>query len=158
MARRVFFSFNYEKDIWRVNQIRNIPNVIGTARAGFADASLWEEAKKKGDAVIKKMIDDRLVGTSVTVVCITYGTSVRKWINSEIDKSLERGNGLLGLQIRHLKDRNGQTTSPGATPSRIEAAGFKTYKYVNRDKLRLLNISILILTMGSIFPSSYTRT
>ena len=29
-------------------QIRNIPNVTGTAAAGFQDASLWEEAKKKG--------------------------------------------------------------------------------------------------------------
>ena len=77
MDRRVFFSFNYEKDIWRVNQIRNIPNVIGTARAGFADAGLWEEAKKKGDAAIKKMIDDALVGNSVTVVCITHGTAAR---------------------------------------------------------------------------------
>lgn len=135
MARRVFFSFNYEKDIWRVNQIRNIPNVIGTARAGFADASLWEEAKKKGDAAIRKMIDDGLVGTSVTVVCITYGTSARKWVNYEIDKSLERGNGLLGLQIHHLKDEKGQTTSPGAIPSQIEAAGFNAYKYVNKDRL-----------------------
>ena len=25
MARRVFFSFHYQRDIWRVNQIRNIP-------------------------------------------------------------------------------------------------------------------------------------
>ncbi len=35
MTRRTFFSFNYNKDIWRVNQIRNIPNVIGTSAAGF---------------------------------------------------------------------------------------------------------------------------
>ena len=27
MARRVFFSFHYQRDIWRVNQIRSIPNV-----------------------------------------------------------------------------------------------------------------------------------
>ena len=89
MARRVFFSFNYEKDIWRVNQIRNIPNVIGVARAGFADAGLWEEAKKKGDPAIRKMIDDGLNGTSVTVVCITSGTSGRRWVNYEIEKSLQ---------------------------------------------------------------------
>ena len=49
MARRVFFSFHYQRDVWRVNQIRNIHNVIGTAAAGFQDASLWEEAKKKGE-------------------------------------------------------------------------------------------------------------
>ena len=64
MARRVFFSFHYQRDIWRVNQIRNIPNVTGTAAAGFQDASLWEEAKIKGDASVKKLIDEGLMNTS----------------------------------------------------------------------------------------------
>lgn len=135
MARRTFFSFNYEKDVWRVNQIRNIPNIIGTAAAGFQDASLWEEAKKKGDATIKKMIDDALVGTSVTVVFVTYGTASRKYINYEIDQSLARGNGLVAVQIHHLKDQNGETTSVGAIPSQIEDNGFKSYKYADKDRL-----------------------
>ena len=69
MARRVFFSFDY-KHVWRVNQIRSAPNVIGTAAAGFQDASIWEEAKKKGDKAIKDMIDKALHNTSVTVVCV----------------------------------------------------------------------------------------
>lgn len=135
MARRTFFSFNYMKDIWRVNQIRNMPNIIGTAAAGFQDASLWEEAKKKGDKEIKKMIDNGLKNTSVTVVFITYGTSTRKYINYELDQSLVRGNGLLGVQIHDLKDQNGNTASAGAIPSQIEDNGFKAYKYSNKDRL-----------------------
>ncbi len=63
MARRVFFSFHYQRDIFRVNQIRNIPEIISAAAAGFHDASLWEEAKKKGDAAIKKLIDEGLRNT-----------------------------------------------------------------------------------------------
>ncbi len=117
MARRTFFSFNYTKDIWRVNQIRNIPNVTGTAAAGFQDASLWEKTKKESDAAIKKLIDNGLKNTSVTVVFITRGTAERKYINYEIDQSLARGNGLLGVQIHHLKDQNGNAASPGAIPS-----------------------------------------
>ena len=50
MARRVFFSFHYDRDIWRVNQIRNIGEIVGTSAAGFHDASLWEEAKTKEKA------------------------------------------------------------------------------------------------------------
>ena len=53
MARRTFFSFDY-RYVWKVNQIRSLVNVIPTAAAGFQDASLWEEAKKKSDAAIKK--------------------------------------------------------------------------------------------------------
>ena len=76
MARCVFFSFHYA-DIWRVNVVRNSHVVDGTAVAGFQDGSLWEEAKKKGEAAIKKMIDESLVGTSVTCVLIGEKTSQR---------------------------------------------------------------------------------
>ena len=134
MARRVFFSFDYDH-VWRVNQIRSLPNIIGTAAAGFQDASLWEKAKKKGDSEIKRLIDDGLENTSVTVVCVTYGTSQHKYINYEIEKSLERGNGLVAVQIHHLKDQNGGIGSPGAIPPQIEANDFKAYKYTTREAL-----------------------
>jgi hypothetical protein len=135
MARTVFFSFHYQRDIWRVNQIRSIPNIIGNAAAGFKDASLWEEAKKKGDDEIKKMINKALEGTSVTVVCIGAKTAGRKFINYEIQKSLERGNGLVGIQIHHLKNQNGEVDEVGEIPKAIEAAGYKVYKYVDVEKL-----------------------
>lgn len=134
MARRVFFSFDY-RHIWKVNQIRSMTNIIGTAAAGFQDASLWEEAKKKSDKAIKDMIDKALKNTSVTVVCVTRGTKDRKFIDYEIDQSIERGNGLVAVQIHHLKDQNGNTGSPGAIPSQIEANGFKAYKYTNKEAL-----------------------
>ena len=134
MARRVFFSFHY-KYVWKVNQIRSMPNVIGSAAAGFQDASLWEESKKKGDKVIKPMIDKALQNTSVTVVCVTYGTANRRYINYEIDQSLARGNGLVAVQIHHLKDQYKQTGSPGAIPFQIGANGFKAYKYTSKERL-----------------------
>ncbi len=132
MARRVFFSFDY-RHVWRVNQIRNIPNVTRTAAAGFQDASLWEESKKKSDKAIKDLIDHALQNTSVTVVFITYGAKDRKFINYEIDKSLERGNGLVAVQIHHLRDSNGNTSSAGAIPAKIKANGFKAYKYSTKE-------------------------
>ena len=134
MARRVFFSFHY-KYVWKVNQIRSMPNITGTAAAGFQDASLWEEAKKKGDKEIKKMIDAGLNNTSVTVVFVTYGTTNRKYINYEIDQSLAKGNGLVAVQIHDLKDSDGKAGSAGAIPSQIEANGFKAYKYTNKESL-----------------------
>ncbi|MCP3682661.1 MAG: TIR domain-containing protein, partial [bacterium] len=120
---------------WKVNQIRSIPNITGSSAAGFQDASLWEEAKKKGDKAIKDMIDEALKNTSVTLVCVTYGTAERKYINYEIDKSLEKGNGLVAVQIHDLKDQNGNTGSAGAIPKQIESNGFKAYKYTNKEAL-----------------------
>lgn len=135
MARRVFFSFHYQRDVWRVNQIRNIPNITGCSAAGFQDASLWEEAKKKGDTAIKKLIDDGLNNTTVTVVFVGEKTAGRKYINYEIEQSIGRGNGIVAVQIHHLKDQDGNTDSAGAIPAKIESNGYKAYKYVDHEKL-----------------------
>lgn len=133
MARRVFFSFHY-RYIWKVNQIRSMPNIIGTAAAGFQDSSLWESSKGSPET-IKRMIRDALKNTSVTVVCVTYGTKDRTYINYEIEQSLAGGNGLVGIQIHHLQDRDGSTGSPGAIPSQITANGFKAYKHTDKTRL-----------------------
>lgn len=135
MARRVFFSFHYQRDIWRLNQIRNIPNVTGCAAAGFQDASIWEEAKRKGDAAIKALINKGLENTSVTVVCVGAKTAGRTYINYEIDQSIARGNGIVGVQVHHLKDKDGNTDPAGAIPAKIAAGGYKAYKYVDHESL-----------------------
>ena len=135
MARRVFFSFHYQHDIWRVNQIRNIPEITGCAAAGFQDASLWEEAEKKDGAEIKKMIDKALENTSVTVVFIGNKTAGRKYINYEIEQSIARGNGIVGIQIHHLKNEKGETDEFGDTPAKLTNGGYKVYKYVDSEKL-----------------------
>ena len=70
MARKVFFSFHYARDLWRVNVVRNSGMIEGVAAAGFHDASLWEETKKRGDEAVKRLIDDSLRDTTVTVVLI----------------------------------------------------------------------------------------
>lgn len=135
MARRVFFSFHYQRDIWRINQIRSIPNVTGCTAAGFQDASLWEAARKKSDAAIMKLIDDALYNTTVTVVFIGNQTANRKFIKYEIEQSIKRGNGLVGIQIHHLANQKNETDSPGATPKLLTDYGFKVYKYVDHEKL-----------------------
>lgn len=114
MARKVFFSFHYERDIWRANVVRNSWVTQDREAAGFWDASLWEEAKKKGDEAIKRMINKGLEGTSVTVVLIGAETSGRKWVKYEIRKSHEEGNGLLGVYIHNIKDKDGYTDKKGS--------------------------------------------
>lgn len=129
--RQVFFSFHYQRDIWRANVVRNSGVVIGESAAGFRDASLWEEAKRKGDATIKKLIDDGLIGTTVTVVLIGAETANRKYVNYEIDKSIECNNGLLGLRIHNIRDRDGNTDFPGVIPAKLTSGGYPTYEWTN---------------------------
>ena len=98
--------------------------MIGSAPAGFHDNSLWEESKKKGDAVIKKMIDDALLGTSVTVVLIGYETAYRKFVKYEIDRSIEKGNGILPLRVHNISGNNRLTDSAGPLPQPILDGGY----------------------------------
>lgn len=116
MARRVFFSFHYERDIWRANVVRNCWVTQDREAAGFWDASLWEEAKKQGDEAIRRMINRGLDNTSVTAVLIGAQTAGREWVKYEIKRSVERGNGLLGIFIDGIKDRYGRPDLRGDNP------------------------------------------
>src|SRR5207249_4057700 len=110
MARRVFFSFHYDRDIWRANQVRMANVVAGPDVAGFFDHSEYEEAKKAGADGIRKMILNHLRNTTVTVVLIGTQTASRPWVGYEIEQSALRNNGFLGVHIHHLKDQNGQAS------------------------------------------------
>jgi hypothetical protein len=139
MARRVFFSFHYDVDIWRANQVRNCNVVAGTDVAGFFDHSEYEEAKKSKEVGIQRMILKHLKDTTVTVVLIGKETANRPWVKYEIEQSIARKNGLLGIRIHHLKDQNGQSSFwSGTTPSVPWGVDFPTYDW-DRDLDRFRN-------------------
>ncbi len=117
MARRVFFSFHYERDVWRAMIVRNswITKPDREA-AGFIDAAEFEEIKRKGDLAVKNWINKQLNGTSVTVVLIGYETYLRKWVRYEIVKSFDKGNGQLGVFIHKIRNRDGYTDWKGKNP------------------------------------------
>ncbi len=116
--RRVFFSFHYQGDLWRVNQIRNSGQLWLNKQEsyGFWDASLWESAKRQGDAAIKRLIDQGMRNTGVTVMLIGAETSLRKYVGYEIQQSHANRKGLLGIYIHRLRDRDGKTSSKGPNP------------------------------------------
>lgn len=130
MAHRTFFSFHYEKDVSRATVVRNSSKLKTEITPEWIDASLWEEAKKKSDAAIEKLIADALLNTTVTAVLIGSETASRKWIKHEIQKSANRGNALIGIYIHNIKDFNGKTAAKGTNPL---PTGCKTYDWINDD-------------------------
>jgi len=133
MARRVFFSFHYERDIWRAGQVRNSwVTKPDREAAGFWDAAAWEEVKKKGEEAIRRWINKQLEDTSVTVVLIGAETSERKYVRYEINQSWDRDNGLIGIYIHNLKDQNEKTDVRGADPFvKLGYKGIKAYDWIN---------------------------
>jgi hypothetical protein len=108
VARRAFFSFEYEHDVTRAMVVRKSP--ITQEKAGFIDAAEFEEIKKKGDQAVRDWIDEQLELTTVTVVLVGEYTCSSKWVKYEIEKSAEKGNGMLGIDISKIKDFNGNTS------------------------------------------------
>ncbi len=128
MARRVFFSFKYE-DVSRAMVVRNSWVIQGREAAGFVDAAEFESIQKQGDTAIRRWIDGQLKGTSVTVVLVGALTCGSRWVMYEIEQSVKRGNGLLGVDISKIKDFAGQTSDRcGQIP-----AGCNFYLWNNND-------------------------
>jgi hypothetical protein len=109
MARRVFFSFKY-KDVSRAMVVRNSWVTQGKEAAGFVDAADFEKIKRQGDQAIKNWINKQLEGTSVTVVLVGQQTCSSRWVKYEIQQSIARGNGLLGIDVSKIADLQGNTS------------------------------------------------
>jgi hypothetical protein len=100
VKRQIFYSFHYDKDVFRVQQIRNIGALEENKPA---TPNTWEEVKKGGDTAIKKWIDDNMSGKTCVVVLVGEDTSNRSWVRYEIKKAWDEGKGILGIHIHNLK-------------------------------------------------------
>lgn len=104
MARKVFFSFHYERDVRRIVQIRNSWVVRpGDDAQPFYDKAEFEEAKKRAGG-IEQWIEEQLKGCSVTVVLFGAETYERDWVKHEILRSYQLGKGMLAIDIQGVKD------------------------------------------------------
>lgn len=142
--RRVFFSFHYANDVFRVDRVRT---TWLASQPRFEDGSLWEKAATRDDTLLKRMIDRALEETSVTVILIGSETANRKYVAYEITQSLARGHGLLGVYIHQLPDATGHRATKGPNPlDKLTAPGtgaalsthFDTFDWVDDDGQRNL--------------------
>ncbi|KIK83082.1 TIR domain-containing protein [Pseudomonas sp. W15Feb9B] len=104
MARKVFFSFHYARDVRRVVQIRSswVVRPGGEAQP-FYDKAEFEKAKVRSGG-IEKWIENQLSGTSVTVVLFGAETYAREWVIHEIKRSYQLGKGILAIDIHNVRD------------------------------------------------------
>lgn len=113
MARKVFFSFHFANDFWRTQQVRNMNALEGNP---LATANAWEEVKRKGDAAVKKWIDDEMNGRSCAIVLVGSETASRKWVKYEIEKAWSDRRAVLGIHIHRLLDHSSNSSTVGANP------------------------------------------
>lgn len=141
--RQVFYSFHYNNDSWRVQQVRNMGVIDGNP---IVSANEWEEVKRKGDDSIKRWIDSTMNYRSCLVVLAGRYTADRKWINYEIEHAWKEGKGIVVVYIHGLKDYQGSQDYQGENPLKYFCID-KTFNYIvyhqtpaDRNELNLSNI------------------
>jgi hypothetical protein len=123
--RKVFYSFHYDNDVFRVQQIRNMGAIEGDEPVSKND---WETLQKGGNKAIEKWIEDNMSGKSCVVVLVGEDTYKRPWVKHEITKAWNDGKGLVGIYIHNLKDPKKGTCSQGTNP-------FEQFGLTNGKKL-----------------------
>lgn len=124
MAKSAFFSFHYDRDAWRVQQIINMGALEGQT---ILNAQEWEEVKRQGSQAIENWITSQMAYKSAVVVLVGAGTASRPWVHYEIKYAWNNRKPLVGVQIHGLADQHGNTDPAGENPfSKVEIQGGRT--------------------------------
>lgn len=118
-SRHVFLSFAYE-DIDEVNLLR------GQAKneksdLQFDDFSVKESFDSTNADYIRRQIRERIDRCSIAVVYLSEKTASSTWVNWEIEESLRRGKGVIGV---YKGD-----TPPSQTPAAFQKNKCKAVKW-----------------------------
>lgn len=118
MARRVFFSFHYDRDVNRAFVVRNSwLTRADREEAGFFDSSVFESKRRVGENALMRFLNEGLAGCSVTCVLAGYQTAWRRWVRYELLRSFVDGRGILAVRIHNVRDmRTQQADLPGENP------------------------------------------
>lgn len=114
MARvPVFYSFHFDNDVLRVQQIRQMGMIDGGEPVTKND---WETVKRSGYGAIERWIDANMKYKRCVVVLIGTETHARPWVQHEIKKAWADSRGLLGIHIHNLRCPNQGTCAKGVNP------------------------------------------
>jgi hypothetical protein len=121
--RHVFISFAHE-DLDEVNllrgQAKNENNDLE-----FDDYSVKEPFDSTKADYIKRQIREKIDRSSVTIVYLSERSAKSQWVNWEIQESLKRGKGVIGV---YQGDR-----PPATLPKAFSENGCKAVKWTHAD-------------------------
>lgn len=116
MAKSAFFSFHYERDAWRVQQVMNMGKLEGQP---LLNPQNWEEVKRRGEQAIKNWVAEQMRYKSAVVVLVGAETAQRRWVRYEIAYAWDNRKPLVGVRIHGLADSYGRTDAQGPDPFKL---------------------------------------
>lgn len=114
MARiPVFYSFYFDDDVMRVQQIRQMGTIDGNEPVSKND---WEMLRRTGPRAIENWIDANMKYKRCVIVLIGTNTHTRPWVKHEIKKAWEDDRAMFGIHIHNLRCPNTGVMRKGANP------------------------------------------
>ena len=112
--RKIFPSYDWD-DVWYVNQIINLPVVLGKENIGFIK-NVPNEEVKRNDAAVKAWIDQHMEGCSCLVLFCGERTYQSKWVKYELEKAERDGMARLVIHLDGMASNNGFLCGRGIDP------------------------------------------
>jgi MTH538 TIR-like domain (DUF1863) len=97
MKRRVFISYQHADQLKAKGL--NLLSYAKNVELEFTGRHLLDPVKSSDPDYVRSKIKEQLKGSSVTVVLIGRQTSQSQWVKREIEWSMEKGNGLVGIKL-----------------------------------------------------------
>jgi hypothetical protein len=111
--KKVHFSFHFENDAMRAEQVRRMELVDADIPETFRE---WANVKSQGKEAIEEWINLRMKNINCLVVLIGAETFRRPWVKYEIKKACKDKKGLIGIYIHNLEDSNITESKIGINP------------------------------------------
>ena len=122
-SKHVFISFAYE-DVDEVNLLRGQAKNDKTDLQ-FDDYSVKEAFDSSNADYIKRQIREKIDRVSVTVVYLSENSARSRWVNWEIEESIKRGKGVIGV---YKGDQ-----PPGKLPTAFSENNCKAVKWSHNE-------------------------
>lgn len=113
--RKIFPSYCWKEDVWRVNQIVNLDHAVGKENIGFIKGVPNEEVQKS-DAAIAAWIYENMQNCSCVIFLVGEETHLSRWVKYEIELANKLGKGRFIIHLKGMKNREGACCQGGVDP------------------------------------------
>jgi hypothetical protein len=123
--RKIFPSYDWDRDVVYVNQIINYSHIVGASNAGFIK-NVPNEEIKSSDSSIARWIRENMSGCSSFVLFVGEKTYLSRWCLYEMRLARELGLGRMVIYLTGMKSPSGVICGSGPDPYFYDK-GFRWY-------------------------------
>lgn len=105
--RRIFPSYDWDEDVWRVNQIMNLDEILEKEDIGF-EKGVPNEEIKSSDRKIEEWIKSNMERCSCVIFFVGEKTYKSEWVKYEMELAKKLRKARFIINLRGMKNKEGE--------------------------------------------------